>query len=186
MLAIWALLAVAGGSGLLVASATPRGRDWIRHTLGWNGRQAIMGAWVTALIAMLGSLYFSSGVGFVPCLLCWYQRIMMYPLVLVLGVALLLRDNTVWRVTILLPLIGLCIATYHSVLQLRPSLEIVACDAGVPCSGRYVAVFGFVSIPVLAGSAFLLITSLLVAAAIAEGGVEEELEEDADDAADRV
>jgi disulfide bond formation protein DsbB len=110
---------------------------------------------------MLGSLYFSDVVGFIPCLLCWYQRIAMYPIVFVLGVGLLKRDPTAWRFALPLPLLGLVISLYHVALQYRPNLEILSCEIGVPCSARYVAVFGFVSIPVLAAAAFLLIAVLL-------------------------
>jgi disulfide bond formation protein DsbB len=85
----------------------------------------------------------------------------MYPIVFVLGVGLLKRDPTAWRFALPLPLLGLVISLYHVALQYRPSLEIVSCEVGVPCSARYMAVFGFVSIPVMAAAAFLLIAVLL-------------------------
>ena len=85
----------------------------------------------------------------------------MYPLVVVLGVGMLRADAGVWRFALPLPLIGLLIAAYHVTIQWRPTLDVGTCDVGAPCTGRYVAVFGVVSIPTMAGAAFLLITSLL-------------------------
>lgn len=86
----------------------------------------------------------------------------MYPLVLVLGVGLLRPGVRIWPFALPLPAVGLAIAAYHVALQFQPTLDLVPCEGGVPCSGRYVAVFGFVSIPVMAGAAFLMITTLLL------------------------
>lgn len=168
MLGIWALLGFAASVALLGLSLRPAGRARLRGTTGGDSRPLIAGAGVVALVAMVGSLYFSEVVGFTPCLLCWYQRICMYPMVLLLGVAFWLREPGAWRIMIGLPVVGLAIATYHTALQYRPSLEILACDEGVPCSGRYLSIFGFVSIPTLAAFAFLLILALLVAVAVVE------------------
>jgi disulfide bond formation protein DsbB len=111
---------------------------------------------------MVGSLYLSDVMHFLPCLLCWYQRIAMYPLVVVLGVGMLRSDPGVWRFAIPLPVIGAAIAAYHVMIQWRPNLEVTSCAIGAPCTGRYVAVFGFISIPTMAAAAFLLITVLLL------------------------
>ena len=67
-----------------------------------------------------------------------------------------------WRFALPLPLVGLLISAYHVLVQVRPSLELVTCDANNPCTVRYLAVFGFISIPVMAGASFLLIAVLLV------------------------
>ena len=160
-LAALALLGTGAAVGLLVAQGSPSGRAWLRERLSDRELHPIAWAWFVALMAMSGSLYFSDVVGFIPCSLCWYQRIAMYPIVFVLGVGLLQRDPTAWRFALPLPLVGLVISLYHVAVQYRPSLEIVACGTGVPCSARYVAVFGFVSIPVMAAAAFLLIAVLL-------------------------
>ncbi len=128
---------------------------------------------------MVGSLYLSDFVGFIPCRFCWYQRIAMYPLVLVLGVGLVRGDGGVWRYAIPLSIVGFLIAAYHVALQYQPHLEILSCATDAPCSVRYVAVFGFISIPAMAGAAFLLITALLltVRAAGAQGnGVGEDVD----------
>jgi disulfide bond formation protein DsbB len=166
-----ALLAIVGAplALLLLALATTRsGRRRIVEGLGMRPRAAVGLACVVAAIATAGSLYLSEIVGFPPCLLCWYQRIAMYPLVLVLGMAWLTRTPGVWKVALPLPLVGGVIAAYHVALQYRPTLNVVACDAANPCSTRFVAAFGFVSIPVMAGAAFLVIAALLVAAGVAE------------------
>lgn len=157
------LLAIGAAALLLGALAMPSGRARIDALLARRGGDAIGLAWLASLLAMGGSLYYSEVVGFAPCLLCWYQRIAMYPLVAVLGIGLLRSDPTVWRFAIPLPLIGLVISAYHALLQFRPALEIGSCGEGVPCSGRYLAIFGFVSIPWMAGGAFLFIAALLVA-----------------------
>lgn len=86
----------------------------------------------------------------------------MYPLVVILGVARLRRDATVWRYVLPLSSLGLLIAAYHVAIQLRPSLDAGVCSSGVPCTARYMTVFGFITIPGLAGSAFLLIVVMML------------------------
>ncbi len=131
-LAALALLGTGAAVGLLVAQGSPAGRAWLRERLSDQELHPIAWAWFVALMAMSGSLYFSDVVGFTLCLLCWYQRIAMYPIVFVLGMGLLQRDPTVWRFALPLPLVGLVISLYHVALQYRPSLEIVACGTGTP------------------------------------------------------
>jgi len=157
-----ALVAVALAAGLAVTLASEGGRSRLVAALAGQERHPIGWAWGVALIAMLGSLYLSEIAHFLPCLLCWYQRIAMYPLVFVLGVGLLRDEPEVWRYAIPLPVIGFLIAVYHVTIQWRPNLDVGTCAIGAPCTGRYVAVFGFVSIPTMAGAAFLLITVLLL------------------------
>jgi len=161
-LAVLAIVAVVLAIGLGVALATTGGRARLTDMLGGQERHPIAWAWLVALIAMLGSLYLSDIVHFAPCLLCWYQRIAMYPLVFVLGVGVLRADPGVWRYAIPLPIIGFLISAYHVLIQWRPNMEVTTCAVGAPCTGRYVAVFGLVSIPTMAGAAFLLITAMLM------------------------
>ena len=156
------LAGAAASLALLVGLIMPGGRAWLRTSLGGYERHVMGWAWTIAFIATAGSLYFSEIVGFVPCPFCWYQRFAMYPLVLVLGVGLVRPPARIWRFTLPLPVIGLAIAAYHVALQFRPTLDLVPCGGGVPCSGRYVAVFGFISIPAMAGAAFLMIAALLL------------------------
>jgi disulfide bond formation protein DsbB len=161
LLAGSALLAYAIALGLGAVLLTPGARRGLGVNLEGRSAHPIGWAWVVALVASTGSLYLSEVVGFVPCLLCWYQRIAMYPLVVLLGVATVRRDAGVWRYALPLAVIGALVATYHVLIQLQPSLDTGMCSAGASCTGRYLAVFGFVSIPVMAGGGFLLISILM-------------------------
>ena len=115
-------------------------------------------AWAAALSAMLGSLYFSEVRGWAPCVLCWYQRIAMYPLVAVIGVGLIRQDLATKYYALPLALIGAGIAFYHYLLQVGVVQESLApCQAGISCLERYGTWFGFVTIPLLAFMAFLVV-----------------------------
>lgn len=119
-------------------------------------------AWVVALTAMLGSLYFSEIREFVPCELCWIQRIFMYPLVILLGVAVFTDDRTVKKYVLPLSIIGGLISLYHYLVQKVPGFaDIKPCVQGVPCNVQYINWFGFVTIPFLALTAFTMITLLV-------------------------
>jgi disulfide bond formation protein DsbB len=159
---ILAPLGIVLAVGVFSMLMVPGGRAKLRAALSAWERNLVGIAALVALIAMSGSLYLSDVVGFLPCSLCWYQRIAMYPLVFVLGVGFFRKDPSVWSYALPLSLVGAVISWYHVLLQYRPSLEIAACSAGVPCTMRYMLVYGFVSIPVMAGSAFLLITACML------------------------
>lgn len=108
-------------------------------------------SWVVALIAMLGSLYFSEIRKFIPCELCWYQRILMYPLVLILGIATFQGDTRVKKYVLPMAIIGAFISIMHYLEQKVPGFSgIKPCVSGVPCSGQYINWFGFITIPFLA------------------------------------
>lgn len=161
-LGILTLAAVALAIGLGVALTLPGARKGLTGALAGQERHPVGWAFVVALIATLGSLYLSEIARFVPCELCWFQRIAMYPLVVVLGVGLLRGETGVWRYALPLPVIGGLVSIYHVIIQWQPSLEVTECSTGVPCTGRYLQVFGFVSIPTMAGAAFLLLAALLL------------------------
>lgn len=160
----------AGGGALLLAGLALQGsRAGLQDRFRGSGRAVLGWATLIALAAVSGSLYFSEIVGFIPCKLCWYQRIGMYPLLPVLGVAALRGDGGVWRYGLPLSVLGFATSAYHVAIQHLPAAEPAACEGGVPCSAIYVAVFRIVSIPVMAGSAFLAITALLLLARTLEG-----------------
>lgn len=116
-------------------------------------------AWFQALVATLGSLFFSEVMHLTPCVLCWYQRIMMYPLVLILTVGVLLRDWRLRYYVLPLSLIGFAIAVYHNLLYYNILPESIApCTAGVSCTTRQIEWFGFITIPLMALTAFTVIT----------------------------
>ncbi|HRN50776.1 MAG TPA: disulfide oxidoreductase [Anaerolineales bacterium] len=125
---------------------------------------AIYLAWFQALIATLGSLFFSEVMQLTPCMLCWYQRIFMYPLVAVLTVGILLRDANIKYYVLPLSLTGLAISMYHNLLYYGILAESMApCTTGVSCTVRQIEWFGFITIPLMALTAFVVITfSLLI------------------------
>lgn len=128
----------------------------------WIDRFGLYFAWVIALTAMLGSLYFSEIKEFVPCELCWIQRIFMYPLVILLGVAVFTNDRKVKKYALPLSMIGGLVSLYHYCVQKIPGFaDIKPCVQGVPCNVQYINWFGFITIPFLALTAFTLITLLL-------------------------
>lgn len=117
--------------------------------------------WSQALIALLGSLFYSEVMGFVPCELCWIQRIFMYPLVLIYGVAIVKRDLSIAIPGLIMSGVGMLISTYHYLLQKIPALQEVGGSCkGVSCNLQYVNYFGFITIPFLAGTAFIIIFTL--------------------------
>lgn len=119
-------------------------------------------AWLVALTATLGSLYFSEIREFVPCELCWIQRIFMYPLTIILGISVFTEDRAVRKYVLPLTIIGGIVSLYHYLVQKVPGFaEIQPCAQGVPCSGQYINWFGFITIPFLALTAFTLITILM-------------------------
>lgn len=127
------------------------------------GRPALWLAWLVALVSTTGSLVYSEVIHFEPCRLCWFQRIAMYPLVVVLLVGALRRDMAAKIYALPLALGGLAISIWHYLIQTFPSLSSGAsCDPEVPCSAKYVDIFGFISIPFMAGAGFTLIAVLLL------------------------
>ena len=118
-------------------------------------------AFGVATTATVGSLYLSETANLIPCTLCWYQRIAMYPLVVVLGIAAWRADHGIRIYAAALAVIGAALAAYHRLIQIFPDFGGSACSTGVPCTAAYFTQFGFVTIPYMALSGFLLILSLL-------------------------
>lgn len=122
-------------------------------------------AWLVSIVATGGSLYFSEVMGFIPCALCWYQRIFMYPLVIILGIASFRSDRRIVSYVLPLSIIGGSIAFYHYFLveqKLLGELESPLCQVGVPCDTKYIEWLGFITIPFMSLVAFTLITILMV------------------------
>ena len=113
---------------------------------------------VVALVSTLGSLYFSEILGFPPCVLCWYQRIAMYPLVLIFGAALWYNDSKVAIYCIPLTTMGLVIAGYHNLLYYGLiSDSITPCKQGVSCTSKQVELMGFLTIPLMSLIGFFIL-----------------------------
>ncbi|HEY1074927.1 MAG TPA: disulfide oxidoreductase [Patescibacteria group bacterium] len=122
----------------------------------------LYGAWCVAIIAMLGSLFFSEVMHLPPCILCWYQRICMYPLVLILGVGIYTRDKHIVSYVLPLSILGMGIALYHNLLYYGFIPESLApCRAGISCTTKLIEWWGFVTIPFLSFVAFGLITTAM-------------------------
>lgn len=116
-------------------------------------------AFVVSLTAMLGSLYFSEIRGFTPCKFCWLQRIFMYPLPFILGVALFKKTKDVFYYVLPLSLIGVILGSYHYYIQLNPNPLAPCTTVGfsVSCSDRFFTHYGYITIPFMALSAFVVI-----------------------------
>lgn len=120
-------------------------------------------AWVGSLVAMLGSLYFSEIRHFPPCVLCWYQRICMYPLTVLLAVGIITRDRNIYKYVLPLTIVGLGISIFHNLLYYNILPEAAApCIAGISCTTKFIEWFGFVTIPLLSGLGFLAMLILML------------------------
>ncbi|CUA79199.1 disulfide oxidoreductase [Anoxybacillus suryakundensis] len=119
----------------------------------------LLTAWIVALIATLGSLYFSEVMKFIPCELCWYQRIFMYPQVFLLAMAFVRKEFMIARYTLMLSIIGGTISSYHYLIQKVTFFRDTAPSCSiVPCTGDYLNWLGFITIPLLALIAFVFIS----------------------------
>ncbi len=164
LLTLPAILLVAGAGliaiGARLSTTAADARAWLILEFGGN---AVAVAWVVSIVATSGSLYFSEVARFTPCELCWYQRVAMYPLVVVLGVATFRENRLIRWYAAPLAGAGALAALYHYALQRVPALDTGACAAEAPCALMWVNVFGFISIPFMALTAFASILVLLLA-----------------------
>jgi len=130
------------------------------------GRNAVLFSFIVVLIATLGSLFYSEIAGYEPCKLCWFQRIFMYPQVALLGIALWKKNemSAIYN-GLTLSIIGLIIAGYHYLLQnsLAPALPCSAVGYSAACSQRFVMQFGYITITLMAFTAFAVVILFLTA-----------------------
>ena len=120
-------------------------------------------AWIQAVAATAGSLFFSEIMQLPPCVLCWYQRIAMYPLVIVLGIGILYKDTKAAVYGLPLAVMGLGIAMYHNLLYYHIIPESIApCTTGISCTTRQIEWAGFITIPFLSLLAFVSISTCLL------------------------
>ena len=155
-LGILALVAIAVTVLAFAALATRRVPRWARDV-------ALPLATAIALVTTIGSLYYSEVAGYPPCTLCWYQRIAIYPQVIVLGVAALRRDTTVWRYSVPLAIAGAALSVWHVVIERNPALA-GPCDPSNPCTIKWVEEFGFLTVPTMALVASLSFIALTLSA----------------------
>jgi disulfide bond formation protein DsbB len=151
-----ALASIVGQIGvvamLVIAIAYPQSQ-----TAKFIAKHALAFVTLVALGAVVTSLIYSDIIGYAPCKLCWFQRIFMYPTVLIGAVALWYKDKSALRYILTLSVVGLGIAFYHILLEhgLVPSL---ACGAtGPSCATRYVFELGYITIPLMSFVSFALV-----------------------------
>ena len=131
-----------------------------KKSLSWN---ILFLCWLVASVSTMGSLFFSYVMGFAPCVLCWYQRIFLFPLVLILAVGLFPLDRNVVKYAFPLAIAGWLTAAYHNLLYAGIIPEsIQPCSQGVSCTEEYIDLFGFITIPMLSLLAFSTIIALLI------------------------
>jgi disulfide bond formation protein DsbB len=158
----------------LVAALILVGVLWlagVRAPLAWV-RSAIWGyeLWLAFLVAAIGtggSLFFSEIANFPPCELCWFQRIAMYPLSIILLLAALANDHRITRYLIPLPIVGAGVSVYHLLIENGVVSQTNACQISAPggCATRWINEFGYMTIPTLALAGFALVLPLLLFAA---------------------
>lgn len=125
------------------------------------GRGAALGGLV-AVLAMAGSLWFSEVAHFPPCHLCWFQRIAMYPLAVLLPIAAIRRDTSMRLYGLVLAGLGLAVSAWHNYIETFPDRDPGGCDPSSPCTVRWVEGLGFWTIPRLAALSFCLIIAALL------------------------
>lgn len=148
---------------LVAAVAFAFRKTWGRELIEWLGRHALGLGFLVALAAMAGSLSYSNIVGYTPCLLCWWQRIFIYPQVVLLGIALYKKDYGILRYVLALSVVALLIGAYHVNLQ-NGGFSVTPCAAvGPSCEKIYGKDFGYITIPFMALSASAYLIGLAVA-----------------------
>lgn len=144
------------------ASSATRPGGLVAMLAGVCNHIALLAAW----IAMCGSLFFSEVLGWLPCELCWYQRIFMYPLAFILAIGILRRDRGLYLYVLPLSLFGGLISLYHYLLIKTDIFPPPACKAGVSCTVDYLNWLGFINIPFMALTAFVIISAMMIVSAL--------------------
>ena len=166
------LLAIIAASGAIVlviarsiSSAWAPAADFVRSV---NAVSSWL-AWLVAAVATAGSLYFSEVADYVPCRLCWFQRICMYPLAGILLVGALRRDRSVKWYALPLLVAGAMLSAYHYLIEWRPSLDGGACGVGPSCTDVWFRSHGFVTLAFMALAGFVAIAALLFVTPVGDG-----------------
>ncbi|HET7571169.1 MAG TPA: disulfide bond formation protein B [Gaiellaceae bacterium] len=152
---------------LLYAAGLRGPLDLVR---GWLWGYELWAAFVVAAVATGGSLFFSEVAHFVPCELCWFQRICMYPLSLLLLFLAFHADNRVARYLLPFPVVGGGVSIYHLLVEHGVVKQTLECSLSAPggCATKWIEKFGYVTIPTLALTGFVLLIEFLVLAALGE------------------
>jgi disulfide bond formation protein DsbB len=126
-------------------------------------RHAILIGFALILLSTLFSIYYSDIAELEPCRLCWYQRIIVFPQLLILAVALWKRDNTVWHYILPINIAGLLVSLYHYAIQMVPSISPPCSVDGISCSASPFFVFGYITIPLMVATIFVMMIVLCFA-----------------------
>jgi disulfide bond formation protein DsbB len=162
---------VVAGLVLLVAALALVGmRGPLDAIRSWLWGYELWAAFAVAAIATGGSLFFSEVAGFVPCELCWFQRICMYPLSLLTLLLALNADNRAARYLIPFPIVGAGVSIYHLLVENKVVAQASTCLVSAPggCATKWINEFGYMTIPTLALTGFVLLIEFLVLAAVGE------------------
>ncbi|MFH0830795.1 MAG: disulfide bond formation protein B [Parcubacteria group bacterium] len=121
-------------------------------------------AWLITIVGTAGSLYFSEIRGLIPCVLCWYQRMALYPIAVILLVELLRKDRVAVWYALPFSIVGIALAAWHVALQEQVVFgSLVPCEALISCAEKQIEFFGWITIPILSLTGFVAITALLIA-----------------------
>lgn len=155
---------------LVVALLIAKKNASARKLLAFVGERALLFSFIVALIATAGSLFFSDVAGYEPCRLCWYQRIFMYPQVIIFGIATWGKQKAIATHAMTLSTAGAAIAAFHYYGQIwNPGfLSCGVVGYSVSCAQRFIMEFGYITIPMMSLTAFLMIIVFLLAKKKAE------------------
>lgn len=158
------VLLAQGTTIVLVLALVLKKEKQAKTILKYFTEKAYLLSFFVALTSMLGSLYYSEVAGYEPCKLCWYQRILMYPLVFLFGFALFKKRRDLTDYALVLSSIGSALSLYHYLLQIGvvPTIGCEAIGYSASCSQRFVFSYGYMTIPMMAFAGFALITVLLI------------------------
>lgn len=140
-----------------------REKQFSKKTIVFLKKKGVLIAFVVSLGAFVGSLIYSNMIGFQPCYLCWWERILIYPLVVIYGVGLYLKERSVWLYSFIFTSMALVVSGYHSYIRLAGSESALCIENAVSCTKEYVNGYGYVTIPTMALSTvlFLFILTLI-------------------------
>ncbi len=159
---VLASLTLAGGIILLlvlILAIFRNKKGFVERLWGFLKKNSLLFAFIVALVATSGSLFFSEIAHYTPCKLCWFQRIFMYPQALLLGIALIRKARDIRYYAIPMSVIGGVFSVVQYILQ---RLEVnQTCSATVPCSTSYFYYFGYITIPMMALTGFVMIIAFV-------------------------
>ena len=151
---------------LFLVLVMPRREEntFARRAADFFEKHAILFAGIIAIAATISSLFYSTIAGFAPCSLCWWQRMFLYPQAIILAAAAFIKDKHIKLFCLTFSIIGGAISAYHSYLQFggNPLIPCAAAGASVQCTFRYFLEFGYITIPTMALTTFVLIILLML------------------------